>query len=194
MNPSEGTPHEKFSIIPEIQEGNSVRFVCKSDEETAGSICVTLIGDKLYNVSGLFVDPSKRGDGIGSSLVKSVNEFLEREKAKGVLVNMVQGDAGDIYERNGWKKGEYKADKAYGGYEFSYDARLKNSGIFPKLDYCYSGFLIKAGERIRQNVIYKGTESGRLFISDGTKEYIAKRCDNGDGEPEFEFSESDIVT
>ena len=109
----------------EIQIGDTTRFICKIDEKEVGVISATLIENNIYNIGGLFVDPSKRSQGIASGLVKLVNVFLEKNKALGKLSNTIHGEAVQVYENNNWVKGSYKSQGAYGAYEYTYDCRKK---------------------------------------------------------------------
>lgn len=138
------------SAIQEIQEDNLTRFIYEENGERVGSVCATLIENKKYDISGLFVDPTKRGQGIASSLIKNVNAFLQRENAVGILINMASGDAANVYESNGWRKGEYKSDGEHGGCEFTYDAREKNIDLYPKLGYCYKGFIFNNDKKLKR--------------------------------------------
>lgn len=113
--------HIEAPSFQEIQEGNSIRIVCKLGEKEIGAVSLNLLEQNLYDVGGMFVDPSKRGKGISSGLVKLVNSFLERNHSIGKLVNTIQGEASRVYENNGWKKGDYKSQGAYGAYEYTYD-------------------------------------------------------------------------
>ena len=107
----------------EIQNEDATKFVCILGEEEVGHISITATENNTYKIGGLFVAPAKRGSGISSRLVKFVNDFLERNKALGVLVNTIQGDAAKVYENNGWVKKDFKSQGAYGAYEYIYDAR-----------------------------------------------------------------------
>jgi GNAT superfamily N-acetyltransferase len=108
-----------------IRNGDTARFFCKLGIKEVGFISATLVGENTYNIGGLFVDPSKRGQSIASGLVKIVNAFLNKNRSLGKLVNMIQGDAASVYENNGWTKGEFKSHGAYGAYEYTYDGRKK---------------------------------------------------------------------
>lgn len=173
--------------IYEIQENNLTRFIYEKDGEKVGSVCATLIGNKKYDISGLFVDPTKRGQGIASGLIKTINTFLQDKKSMGVLVNMALGDASNVYENNGWKKGEYKSDGQHGGYEFTFDAREKSIDAYPKLGYCYKGIIFNKDGKIEKNVIYKGIENSKMIVFDGENEYTAKLCDDEGGDISFEI-------
>ena len=113
---------DKILGFSEVKEGNSIRFTCILDEQEVGSISLTPISDGIYTIGGLFVDPKNRGKGISSQLVKTVNEFLDKNHAVGKLVNTIKGDSAIVYENNKWVKGEFKSQGAYGGYEYIYDA------------------------------------------------------------------------
>jgi hypothetical protein len=140
-----------------------------------------------------FVDSSERGRGIGRSILQMVNGFLDREKSKGTLINMARGDSEAIYANNGWVKTEFKSQGAYGGYEYVYDTREGEVDTFPRLGYCYKGFRVMGDERQGMNVIFRGSEKGKLFVFDGKNEYEAVRCSKDDEEPIFEFSENNTV-
>lgn len=115
--------NEQIPSFSEVLEGNTFRFVCTLGTKEIGSISATLIEENTYTVGGLFIDPSKRGQGISSELLKRLNTFLEKNNSLGRLVNTIKGDAAGVYENNGWQRGEYKSQGAYGGYEYTYDAR-----------------------------------------------------------------------
>jgi GNAT superfamily N-acetyltransferase len=182
-----------FSNINEIYDGETIRFEYKDGESVVGTISLTPNGPKSYDVSGFFVDPSERGKGIGSMILQIVMHFLNNEKAKGTLINMVHGDSGVIYTNNGWIKTEYKSQGAYGGYEYVYDARERGIDPFPRLGYCYKGFRVVGSEKHDVNIIFRGSEKGKLFVFDGENEYEAVRCSKDNEEPMFEFRENDIV-
>ena len=115
--------NEDTPSFDEIKDGDTVRFTCRSGNKEIGAISATLMDKNIYNIGGLFVDSSKRGQGIGSSLVKLVNAFLERNNSLGKLANTIQGDAAQVYENNNWVKGNFKSQGAYGAYEYIYDCR-----------------------------------------------------------------------
>lgn len=179
--------------INEIREGNTVRFECRNGETLVGAISLTQNGFRSYDVSGLFVDPSERGRGIGRSILQMVNGFLDREKSKGTLINMAHGDSEAIYANNGWVKTEFKSQGAYGGYEYVYDAREGEVDTVPRLGYCYRGFRVVGSERQNVNVIFRGSEKGKFFVFDGKNEYEAIRCSEDNEEPMFEFMEGNVV-
>jgi GNAT superfamily N-acetyltransferase len=183
----------EFPNIHEIREGEDIRFEYKEDESVLGRISLTLRGPKSYDVGGLFVDPAARGRGVGSSILQKVKNFLDVEKAKGTLVNMVQGDAASIYTNNGWTKTEYKSHGAYGGYQYVYDAREQDIDVFPRIGYCYSGVLVAGDERKDLNVIFRGPEKDKYVVFDGKDEYLAARSSTHTEEPVFEFATSDLI-
>jgi len=114
---------EKFkeNTYEEKELENGLRFVCQNSlGEIVGSVTLTRIKEDFYDVGGLYVDPSERGRGISSDLIKMVNIFLDSSRSKGRLINTIRGDAASVYENNGWRKGEYKSDGVYGGYEYTY--------------------------------------------------------------------------
>lgn len=191
--PVENHPEKHPPVIQEITEDNSTKIICRLNGETAGSVSANLIGPKKYMVTALFVDPSKRNQGIGSLLIKNVNEFLERKKSEGILVNMAK-DAGNIYRNNGWKEGLYKTHGAYGGYEFTYDATEIHVQEYPAIGHAYTGFSIGENNiKTKRTVIYKGAEGVKSIILVGNKEYLAKLSNNEDEEATFEFNENDII-
>lgn len=120
---------EEKPTFDEINEGKTIRFVCRFGNKEAGAISATLVDEDIYDIGGLFVDPSKRGQGIGSELVRLVNSFLERNNSLGKLANTIQGEAAQVYENNGWAKGAFKSQGAYGAYEYIYDHR-KSPEVF----------------------------------------------------------------
>ena len=122
-NKSKNLQVEDVPSFSEIKNRDSTVFICSLGTKKVGSISATLVGINTYSVGGFFVDPSQRGHHVGSELLKLVNKFLERNNSLGKLVNTIRGDAAGTYESNGWKKGEFKSQDAYGGYEYTYDAR-----------------------------------------------------------------------
>jgi GNAT superfamily N-acetyltransferase len=119
------TQDEKVPSFSEVKVGDTTRFICVLGTKEAGSITVKLIGQNIYEIAGLFVEPSQRGKGISSGLVKRVNTFLKENNSLGKLVNMIKGEAAQLYENNGWIKGDFKSHGAYGAYEYIYDGRKK---------------------------------------------------------------------
>jgi len=113
--------HASSFLFSETQEGDTFRFSCEREGKKIAAASATLIGDNLYDIGGVFVDPSRRNEGVGSSLLKQVNEFLRRKKARGRLVNTAQGDSARLYESSGWKRGQHASQGAYGGYEYTFD-------------------------------------------------------------------------
>ena len=107
----------------EKRNGDTTRFICNLGTKEVGYISATLTDKNIYDIGGLFVDPLYRGKSISSGLVKLVNGFLERNDALGKLINTIKGEAAGVYENNGWKKGQFKSQDAYGGYEYTYDCR-----------------------------------------------------------------------
>ncbi len=126
QNKFQNTQNEQIPSFSETIEGNTFRFICTLGTKEIGSISATLIEKNIYTVGGLFVDPSKRGQGISSELLKRLNTFLEKNNSLGKLVNTIKGDAASVYENNGWQKGEYRSQGAYGGYEYTYDGTKLN--------------------------------------------------------------------
>ncbi|MBP7006834.1 MAG: GNAT family N-acetyltransferase [Candidatus Pacebacteria bacterium] len=124
-SPTSSKIEETINFTEEREQGD-VKFICKLGDNTVGSIVVTKIGENSYNIGALFVDSSQRNKGIGSNLVKKVNYFLQQNKAQGRLINTIHGDSSVIYENNGWTKGEYKSQGAYGGYEYTYNIDNKS--------------------------------------------------------------------
>lgn len=114
---------EQIPDFSEVKEGDTTKFICKLNGKEIGFISASLVNKDTYTVGGLFVDPQNRGKGISSSLVKLVNEFLNKNNSIGKLVNTIKGDAMVVYEKNGWVKGEFKSQDAYGAYEYTYDGR-----------------------------------------------------------------------
>mgnify|MGYP003432475787 CR=1 FL=1 len=119
------TTKEELPSIKELRTGEITRFSCTIDSKEVGFVTLTLIDKDVYDISGLFVGPSERGQGISTKLLKSVNNFLEKNNALGKLVNTIKGDTANLYEKNNWVKGDYSSHGAYGAYEYTYDCRKK---------------------------------------------------------------------
>lgn len=118
---NEALDKQPVFIFNETQEGDDFRFACEQEGVMLAAATATLTGPDLYDIGGIFVDSSRRNQGVGSKLMKQVNNFLIRVKAKGRLINMAQGDAARLYESSGWKKGAYISHGAHGGYEYTFD-------------------------------------------------------------------------
>lgn len=103
--------------IQEIVTGDDVRFESREGDEILGSVVATKKGN-YYEIGGLFVNPKYRGQHKASELIKSVNDFLQRNKVEGRLINTIQGESSIVYKNNGWVRGEYKSKGAYGGWEY----------------------------------------------------------------------------
>jgi GNAT superfamily N-acetyltransferase len=114
---------ERVVTFNEFRDEYQVKIVCEINGKEIGFVRLTQTQPDAYMVGGLFVDQSERGNGISSELIKLVNSFLEKNKSQGKLLNTIKGDSAVVYENNGWVKGEYKSQNAYGAYEYLYDAR-----------------------------------------------------------------------
>ena len=116
--------NSQSEIVPSFNEvinGDTTRFSCNFGTKEVGVISVTLAGEKIYDIGGLFVDPLYRDQDISSTLVKNVNAFLIRNHSVGKLVNIIHREAAKVYEDNGWVKGEFKSHNTYGAHEYTFD-------------------------------------------------------------------------
>ncbi|MES2023761.1 MAG: GNAT family N-acetyltransferase [Patescibacteria group bacterium] len=117
---------KKTPSFSEIKDGNTTKFICSFGSKEVGVVSATLVDKNTYEIGGFFVEPSQRGSGIGSSLVKLVNAFLKKNNSLGKLINTIKGDTAGIYESNNWVQGSFKSHGAYGAYEYIYDGREKS--------------------------------------------------------------------
>jgi len=70
------TTEQNTPSFSEEKEGDITKFICKLGDKEVGFISATSVDNHTYSVGGLFVDPLQRGKGLGSALVKCVNNFL----------------------------------------------------------------------------------------------------------------------
>ena len=71
------------------------------------------------------------------------------------------------------------------------------SATQPVLGYAYSAHRITAGATeprgATESVVYRGIDSGKTVIHDGTNQYHATRISTDAEEPIFQFKEEDII-
>jgi len=84
-----------------ISSAGELSFVWEHESRILGFVCAHNLGFRAY-LSELIVDPSASHRGIGSRLVRAVEEAL-RQKGQRILVADVWRDAESFYRSHGWE-------------------------------------------------------------------------------------------
>jgi ribosomal protein S18 acetylase RimI-like enzyme len=88
------------TIADAMQSANGLAFVWEDNSQILGFVCAHDLGFRAY-LSELVVDASARHQGIGSRLVRAVEEALHARQQR-VLIADVWHDAEPFYTSLGW--------------------------------------------------------------------------------------------
>jgi len=94
-----------------LQQNESVIFIAFINNKAIGFIQLypvfTSVGmQRAWLLNDLFIHPSARGKGVGTSLLDAAKEFARTVKSKWLMLQTANDNysAQALYKKNGWKK------------------------------------------------------------------------------------------
>ena len=94
-----------------LQQNESVIFIAFIDDTAIGfmqlyPIFTSVRMQRAWLLNDLFIHPSARGKGVGTSLLDAAKEFARTVKSKWLMLQTANDNysAQALYKKNGWKK------------------------------------------------------------------------------------------